>query len=153
MPRPRKPLSQLAPSAFTKNAKRNIEAGRNLTEPEFAVLDLTTPPEMTDGAVAIWLELAPHLEGIVRVTDAPLLGILCELYSEMREDMETVRREGRTVTLPTTGSLAKHPLLDRISDARKQITSISSQFGLSPATRSKIGGVEPEKEKNAFEDI
>lgn len=154
MPRPRKPLAMLAPSAFKKNAKRNLEAGRSLTEPDFPELDLMVPPEdLTPAAAVIWKEFSPHLAGIVRVTDCPLLVQLCELYAELKEDLETVRREGRTQVHPTIGHLQNHPLLSRISDARRHIVAISSQFGLSPVARAKVGAPEKEPEKNVFSDI
>lgn len=154
MPAHRKPLNELAPSAFAKNRKRNEAAGRPLSEPDFAVLDLATPPEtLSTEAADIWLALAPHIVHVVKVTDALLLAQLCECYAELREDLDTVRRSGRVVINPMTGVEAKHPLLSEIADKRKTIITLSGHFGLSPSTRRLIGPVDEKPETDDFKDV
>lgn len=142
----------LAPSAFKKNAKRNEERGRPLTEPEFAELDLSAPPgDLSPAACDFWLELAPHMVGIVKVTDALMLGELCTMYAELREHQQELASEGYTRV--GRDGVTMNPRVKQVNALRAQIITLSGHFGLTPSTRPKLGGPEKPQEKQAFADV
>tara|TARA_R110001606_G_scaffold131856_1_gene267830 strand:+ start:635 stop:1111 length:477 start_codon:yes stop_codon:yes gene_type:complete len=147
MARPRMPLSQLAPSAFTKNKKRNLARGRQLEEVAFPKTNLDVLPDVLledELAAAAWASIAPILREskVMTASDVNLLIVYSQTFADLQRDQRTVALEGRMVTLPT-GVEVKHPLLSVIQANRSSILSISTQFGITPASRANVGFEKP----------
>tara|TARA_R110002110_G_scaffold99335_3_gene254099 strand:- start:10488 stop:10964 length:477 start_codon:yes stop_codon:yes gene_type:complete len=147
MARPRKPLSKLAPSAFEKNRKRNLAMGRQLEEVQFPKAELDHLPPVLLGdelASAAWASIAPILRDtkVMTLSDVNLLIVYSQTFADLQRDQKQVASEGRTITLPT-GVTVKHPLLSVIQANRASVLSISTQFGITPASRANVGFEKP----------
>jgi len=144
-----KPTALLAPSAFKKNRKRNLAAGRALEDPDFGQIDLTHVPEILEHdelAQKAWHDLEPILTRtkVMSLADVKMFIIYCQTYADLQRDQHTVALDGRTITTPQ-GVLARHPLLGVIQSNRTLILQISQQFGITPSSRSRVASEQEPK--------
>lgn len=90
-----------------------------------------------------WDRFCTVLEGmgVLTVADEFALEQLVEVYAEWRTAMEVVACEGTHYETTTAGggSLVRaHPAVAMRSDAARRLQSLMSEFGLTPASRSKV---------------
>lgn len=156
MPRPRKPLHKLAPSAFTKNAKRNEAMGR-FNVPQYPVLVMGEPPETLQHdelAQKYWRGIAPLLNQnrVVTLADVNALTVYCQTLADVERDTAQIALEGRTV-MDDKGVIREHPLLKRLHSNRCSSIAIGKEYGLTSASRTKAATVPDEDEiTNEFEE-
>jgi len=104
-----------------------------------------------------WGTLAAALEpmGVVTVSDGPALTALVQAWAEWREARGTLDLEGTYYdTLDAAGNriVRKHPAVGVASDAWRRISSMLSEFGLTPSSRSRLQVV-ASGEPDAFESF
>jgi len=95
-------------------------------------------------------QIAQELDGIGVLTqlDGKALELLIEAYTEYRRHCETLDTEGYTYRVETqTGDvmIKAHPAAAMKSDAWKRIRAMLSEFGMTPASRSKVNAGGPDK--------
>jgi P27 family predicted phage terminase small subunit len=115
----------------------------NLGEPKPRELSKVPPAPrfLSDTARAEWRRRAREFVGLRMLTSADLgaLAALCEAYGRFADATAEFERLGRPFTITTDkGFQVKHPLLAIIDAAEKTLRAFSLEFGVTPASRSKI---------------
>jgi len=99
--------------------------------------DDTAPAHLHGVGLEVWREmfiLAPW----VASSDRRMLLELCELFQMRDEMMKSVSSSALLFQSPN-GAMQANPLLSHIRDLTKQLHSLASLFGLTPADRTRIG--------------
>lgn len=116
-----------------------------------------TPKHLSKIGKYWFKKLAADLDniGVLTLLDAKALELLVEVYAEYREHCKTLDSEGYTYTTTSMAGdtlLKAHPAAAMKSDAWKRLRAMMAEFGMTPASRSKVaaGG---EKEKDPLEDF
>lgn len=151
MPRPRKPTELLAPSSIAKGGARYAERAN---EPKYAVIEIAQPPAILawdELACQVWRETAAFLNAsrVMTLADVNQLVMYCQTFADWRRDEAIVALEGRTV-LTDRGGMQKHPLLAVIAQNKALLNTLGQQFGMTPASRSKVTAAPGEKPKSTF---
>ena len=148
MPKPRKPTNVLHLSgAFKKNPQR-LAARAN--EPRYS-LGIGEPPDWLDNsALEEWNRVAPDLEsaGVCAPVENSMLAAYCLAVSHLRKAQAEVFRDG--VTYMSEQGPKKHPAMTVIKDCQSTIRQFAAEFGMTPASRSKVSAKPKEKEENEY---
>ena len=96
-----------------------------------------------------YAEVAAELDkvGVLTVLDSNALELLIEAYAEYRQHCATLDAEGYTYrTTSTSGEtvIKAHPASVMKSDAWKRIRAMLTEFGMTPASRSKVSTKGPD---------
>lgn len=113
----------------------------HLGEPQPPPLGDFEPPADMDGIAAEkWRELVKLLEplGMLTVVDVDALRIYCEAWQELQDCNATLKREGSYQKVSSSGKKVAHPALSRRDHALDRIRRYSQEFGLTPASRSRV---------------
>jgi len=114
--------------------------GLNKQEPDPEYLnDLTAPEYLSDGARAIWDQVAPKLREsrLLTVVDAPILSMLCESLFEYRRATICCEDSPMDHSEKTGGEvLSQWKIIQSMS--LKQVITIAREFGMTPAARTRI---------------
>ncbi|CDL52938.1 Phage terminase small subunit [Klebsiella pneumoniae ISC21] len=92
--------------------------------------------------------------GVLTTLDAKALELLIEAYVEYRHHCDTLDREGYTYAVYSEDDsdeggereirmIKPHPAAVMKADAWKRIRAMLSEFGMTPASRSKVGAKRP----------
>ena len=108
----------------------------------------TKPARFAGHASAFWDEMVQVLteRGQICLDTAVSLEALCESYQECQELQECIRKEGRfyTVTRKDGARMERaHPALAMLADADRRFRAWLTEFGLTPASRSRVGVASP----------
>ena len=111
----------------------------NANEPKPAAADLTVPPGLDTYGRQAWKRWAPLLQGLGILTevDVDVLALLCDAYSQWRRASRAVRRIDPT-------SEAYRKVAVSVEKARDQMRMFATEFGMTPASRSRLQVVAPE---------
>ena len=139
MARPRKPTA-LKVVGGTDRPGREVP-----DQPEPApLLDLTPPSHLSDNARACWARLAQMLADMGVLTVADLIGFerMCCTYAELQAADYAIEMLGDT-TYETKSAKdgfmrRAHPEVAQRADAERRFLAYLSQFGLTPAARTKV---------------
>jgi P27 family predicted phage terminase small subunit len=112
------------------------------------------PSWLADEAKAEWRRVVPELRrlGLVAVIDRAVLAAYCCSYADLKEAVETIQREGRTL-VTTNGNTIQHPAVGQKNKAMVFLKAFSAEFGFSPASRVKIEVPVPKEEKSTWEGL
>lgn len=137
------PRPEPIPLKILKGNGRGLDVGgRPIPQvPPFERCEPTAPSWLVGEALALWEQLVPPLAAldILKAEDTAVLSALCSAYGELVETDAIIRREGATVTNPTSGHVAAHPLIPHRASARRAVLALSREFGLSPASEQDLG--------------
>jgi len=107
------------------------------------IMDKVEPPAfLNDHAIKTWERLFPVLKSINLITEADIesFTILCQSYGIWVE-CETSLKNGRTDEYTNKGgnkNEIEHPLSKIAQKAFERYKSLCTEFGLTPASRSRI---------------
>lgn len=115
--------------------KRPLNAAE--PKPDPAIPDC--PDHLTPEARAEWDRIVPELEalGLLTRIDRAALAAYCTAYGRWVEAERMVKEHGLTVETPN-GYPVKSPWLSTADKALDQLRKFIQEFGLSPASRSKV---------------
>ncbi|QQP93546.1 phage terminase small subunit P27 family (plasmid) [Skermanella sp. TT6] len=101
----------------------------------------------------LWDRLAPDLfkMGVLTLSDASALEMLCISYAEFREANAQIERDGMTF-MSENGLIKKHPAVGIRAEAWRRVMSGLVEFGLTPAARSKVQAT-PTPEASPFDEF
>lgn len=146
MARPTKPT-------VLKLVQGTLRKGRmNGNEP---VTDLATPdcPDHIYGdAKKEWDRITGSLleMGVLSRHDGPALEMYCTSYAEMLQARAGIKKIGMLIKTQS-GYPIKNPLITIANEAERKCLRILTEFGLTPASRSKVStNKKPETKKNKF---
>lgn len=113
----------------------------------------SAPRWMTLEAKRQWRRIAPrlHAAGLLTEIDGLGLAMLCEAVGQYVEGKEIVEREG-AIAVSDNGNVYQHPAVGLMKSARGEILKWSREFGMTPASRSRIA-VEQGVEEESLADI
>jgi P27 family predicted phage terminase small subunit len=145
------------PTAIKK--LRGNPGGRKLNErePKLETKTPAMPPNLPDLAIAEWNSIVPALLrlGVLTELDGKALAAYCFSYARWQEAEAIVRERGVLLEEPIvsreTGEVIgskfkKNPMISVSSDALKIMKAYLVEFGLTPATRSRLKIEQPKEE-------
>jgi P27 family predicted phage terminase small subunit len=96
-------------------------------------------------AKTVWKNLAPKLEviGLLAEIDTQAFAVYCQSYIELIEAEKELAKNGR-IQVTKDGFARRSPWLAIRDEAHKRMMQIGSQFGFTPASRTRIE-VNPDK--------
>jgi P27 family predicted phage terminase small subunit len=109
------------------------------------------PEFLAPEAVKFWKMYAPGLEKrkLLDELSSVLFAGLCEQVAHVRELEEILRRDG--VVIPGRGGRrVPHPAFSALRSAQKLCLGLLREFGMTPASRSRLGITEPEPDEDKF---
>jgi P27 family predicted phage terminase small subunit len=150
--RPPKPQEQKRLEGTLRKDRENLKA------PVAAVLEALPMPEgLTEREQAGWAELATVVAPmrVVTPSDLPAFRQLVTTWAQAEWARETVNVEGQTYSVDTQSGtvIRKHPAVEILLSAKKQLSSDLAQFGLTPAARQRVSVLAEEKEKDGLDEF
>jgi P27 family predicted phage terminase small subunit len=109
------------------------------------------PSHLTGKARAEWRRMSKHLFDLGLLTDidrAALAGY-CQAYGRWVEAEEALAKHGIVVRSPSGFPMAS-PFLAIANKALEQMHRFGIEFGLTPASRSRVSAVPPQRADNPF---
>lgn len=110
----------------------------NDAEPTMPVAEPPMPKGMTTPARREWKRIVPLLMtlGVLTFADSAALESYCESYAEMQQARKLIQKEGLVIS--TAQGQKPHPAVTIRDKAEKRMKSFLIEFGLTPASRSRI---------------
>jgi P27 family predicted phage terminase small subunit len=114
---------------------------------------IPAPPDyLNSEAIKQWEKYAPDLEqvGLLTKIDGPALGILCDLYAEIKKASAKIKKEGAVIK--TLYGPKRNPWVDILNKARELAMKMQSEFGMTPSSRSRVKAAPKKEKKTEGED-
>lgn len=110
------------------------------------------PADLSPQAAEIWPQIAEQLQraGVLTQIDAPALALYCEAYARWKDANDKVVKLGAVVRSPN-GFPMQSPYLPIANKAFEQMRRMLIEFGMTPASRSKVTAVGKSGPKNRFD--
>lgn len=143
------------PTAMKKLSGTLRKHRTNPNEPTYPELGAEPPAFLDQAGRDEWSRLFPMLtdRGLLTAGDAAAFSGYCGQYSIWTAAMEAVKREGLVITLPN-GVLAQNPNLAIATKASKEMRAFLVEFGLTPASRSRVeASARKDLSHNPFADV
>lgn len=130
----------------------------NANEPVPEVALPLAPDWLSEKARAYWDMIGDVLLNmkLVTVGDGPALMMLCDVLAEWAEARAYVLENGSTYTTESESGSIMHRAFPQVaiaSDAWRRAMAMLTQFGLTPASRSKVSALGGEDGKDPFEEM
>jgi len=126
----------------------------NAAEPRFPVPERTprAPVFLSDSAAEVWRDLGKLLReaGLFTVVDRYALAMFCAVTARWMEAERKVEQAG-AVIVSEAGGLYQNPWLCVANKAWGQMRQMLSEFGLTPAERSRLKTVVADEEPTLAE--
>jgi P27 family predicted phage terminase small subunit len=126
----------------------------NKDEPKPAPVRPACPRHLSDEAKKEWRRIVPELEivGLITRIDRAALAMYCEAWGRWLEAEEALRKYGVMVKSPS-GFPMQSPYLAVANKAMEQMRGLLTEFGMSPASRTRISVQEPDDADPEFEAL
>ena len=133
--RGRKPKPTAVKQLEGNTGKRQL----NANEPKPVARAPSCPKWLEDDAKKEWRRLAKQMEqlGILTEVDMAAFAGYCQAYARWKEAEEFISRHGAIVKTPS-GYWQQVPQVSIAQQYMKQMSKFCEQFGLTPASRSRI---------------
>jgi len=140
------------PTALKKLAGNPGKRALNPLEPK-SPKRIKMPATLGDAARVEWRRLVRQLEAmnLLQSVDADALALYCETYVTWATGLEQLRKLGTIVKSPS-GYPIQNPYFAIVTQCQKQMQQLLSQFGMTPASRTRIQ-VPEEKGADEFDDF
>lgn len=124
----------------------------NHSEPKPEAKIPNCPSWLDDVAKAEWKRVIPDLAGagLVTTIDRSALAAYCVAFSTAKSAEEIIQREGLTFTMEN-GYTQQHPAVGIRNNALEMMRKFMAEFGMTPASRSKIKLETPDGEDEVEE--
>ena len=138
--------------ASVKRSRGTLRKSREVVKPISLGADqqvnTAAPTWLTRGAKVEWTRVATMLDAAKLLSDGDrtALALYCTAVDRAQKAEKQIEKDGMVVTNPATGAIHAHPLLSVAKEARAQALRYGCEFGLTPASRSKMqapGGEAP----------
>lgn len=119
----------------------------NEDEPQLPEGAPNCPDSLKGLAKTMWFEYVEILSkmGVLTEADGKALYQLCQLHADEQSWQNAIKKYGRMVR-GASGDLKVNPAARMLKEVRAQIKAYLSEFGLTPAARSKVKVVPKKKE-------
>lgn len=121
----------------------------NGEEPQFQEGTGEPPEWLNKEQRNFWAEVYPLLHGarVITSADEQALAHLCIALAEVRAATETLEAQGR-YQVNDQGMIKVHPAVHVLNNALSASKSLMSEFGMTPASRTKIKALAGVEEEN-----
>lgn len=135
-----------------KGTFRNCRA--NPKEPDPPVELPEAPSHLTEYGRAEWDDMAKKVYnmGILSHVDKACLAGYCQLYGRWRQAEEDLEKSSLIIKT-TSGNIIQNPLLGIANTAYKLMKDSLTEFGMTPASRSKVSAKKTKKKKDAWAEF
>jgi len=125
----------------------------NNQEPAFEKTLPKPPDHLNKEARAEWKRVARelHEKGVLTKMDRAVLAAYAQAYGRWREAEKKVNELGFVVKT-AMGNLVQNPYLSIANRAMQDMTRIAAEFGMTPASRTRVKA-EGEKKKSLAEEL
>ncbi|MBE5775504.1 MAG: phage terminase small subunit P27 family [Clostridiales bacterium] len=126
----------------------------NANEPKPPKADSIKPPSwLMPDAKKEWKRLAPSLEsmGVLTTADLKAFEGYCQAYARWKQAEEKISEIGTTFLTPN-GYIQQTPYVSIAMQNMKMMQSFANEFGLTPASRSRINAAMDTKGRKEEED-
>lgn len=125
----------------------------NEQEPDFEKALPKPPSHLNKSARAEWKRVAQelHNKGVLTQMDRAVLAAYAQAYGRWHEAEEKVNELGFVVKT-AMGNLVQNPYLSIANRAMQDMTRIAAEFGMTPASRTRVKA-EGEKKKSLAEEL
>lgn len=122
----------------------------NKDEPKPIPVAPKCPAHLDPVARKEWRRISANLEplGLLTQIDMAALAAYCQVYSRWVEAENQIRKHGMLVKSPN-GYPMQSPYLNIASKAVEQMKAFLTEFGMTPASRSRISVEETNKKKSS----
>ena len=112
----------------------------NTCEPQPESGDQGCPTWLDGEAKAEWRRVTKELDrlGLLTKVDRASLACYCQAWAEFYEAKRELKKHGSRTITTDKGFALNHPAVSRMNAAWKAIRAFAGQFGLDPASRSKL---------------
>ena len=120
------------------------------------VTEATQPPKWLSGEGRIvWAEEFPKLvrNGMLTEIDLSAFAKYCQAFGRYLNAESMVAKQGEVLIAPGSGFPIQNPYLAVSNKAQEQMHKAESEFGMTPSSRSRVGGSVPKKKKNRFLEL
>lgn len=136
--------------------KRLANAGRRKlpeNEPAPEVILPSAPPDLTAIGLAKWDEMSLLLfnQGVLTEMDVELLALYCREYESYMDALKNIKAFGGPVVRTDKGNPIQNPYLSIANQCKERMIKILLEFGMSPASRSKVTAAPRAKPKSLAE--
>lgn len=109
-------------------------------EPRPAVSIPRCPEHLSTDAKTEWRRISRELAGLglLSTIDRAALAVYCQAWARWKEAELNIARHGLVVKTPGTGVPMQNPFLPVANKAIEQMRSFLSEFGMTPASRTRI---------------
>lgn len=125
----------------------------NANEPKPAPIAPKCPGHLDAAARREWKRIGPELEslGLLTRIDMAALAAYCQSYSRWIEAEKMIRKHGMLIKSPN-GYPQVSPFLTVVNKSIDQMRAFLTEFGMTPAARSRID-VKPVEDKDDMESL
>lgn len=94
------------------------------------------PTSLRAAGKKVWVRMweSPFVNPI----DYETVNLLCELIDEKKELMTYIKSKERVLSINGDTNFMLNPAIKRLDEVQKHLTSLFIQFGMTPASRSKM---------------
>jgi P27 family predicted phage terminase small subunit len=126
----------------------------NPNEPKPQLRLPQAPAHLSDPAKKEWRRLGRQLlrMGLVTEIDRPAFALYCQAWGRWVEAEDALRRYGVMVK-SQSGFPMQSPYLAICNKAMEQMRSLLPEFGLTPASRTRVSAIEVADEDDPFEAL
>jgi P27 family predicted phage terminase small subunit len=89
--------------------------------------------------------------GLLSTLDRGALTVVCEAWSDFMEASKLVDKHGR-ISVTDNGNVIQHPAVGMKNKAAQLYLKACSEFGMTPAARTRVEAAAPEKEEPGDEE-
>jgi P27 family predicted phage terminase small subunit len=135
-------------SGRTARGLNSLKGRRTLPIRSLILGPATMPGFLSPEAVKFWEMYAPELEKrkLLDELSAPLFAGLAEQVATVRALEEILKKDG--ILIPGRGGRqVQHPAFRELLASQKLCLSMLKEFGMTPASRSRLGNIEPAGEE------
>jgi len=141
----------------TEIKKLNGNPGKrplNQAEPQPKTGEPTQPQGLSTAARKEWRRVVPILlkMGVLTEVDGPALAAYCEAWASWTAALKDIRKNGLSYVAPT-GVKHLNPVIPERDKAIQVMKTFLVEFGMTPASRSRIHVTPPPKEEDPFEQL
>lgn len=127
----------------------------NAAEPQFRVPERTPSPPayLAQEAADVWRDLGKLLReaGLFTVVDRYALAMFCSVAGRWMDAERKMRSSGGPVLIAESGNLYQNPWYCVANKSWSQMRQMLSEFGLTPAERSRLKAIVTEEEPSLAE--
>lgn len=143
------------PAAVKKARGTDRKSRAKADVPVLPVAGSQPPPKhLSKLAAAAWQVYCPLATSMRVLTQGDLLTLerLCECSAEVRELTADVKKSGRTY-MTENGLIKANPAVAMLADADRRLLAYLTNFGMTPAARSKVAPTGDGKDENPNDEF